>query len=46
MDGNTFFPMCFLRVLAVLRARTMIDRIALASIPLATFLIGATVVLS
>ena len=46
MDGNTFLPMCFLRVVALLRARSVIDGIALASIPVAAFVIGATVVLS
>ena len=44
MDAT--LPMCFLRVLAVLRARSVVDAVALASIPVATLLIGATVALS
>jgi hypothetical protein len=43
---ETSLPMCFLRVVAALRARSMIDAIALASIPLAAMLIGATVAIS
>lgn len=46
MDDSPYFPMGFLRVVAELRARTLVDRIALASIPVAAFLIGATVALS
>ncbi|HEY8245583.1 MAG TPA: hypothetical protein VII68_19105 [Casimicrobiaceae bacterium] len=40
------YPMVFLRMIALLRARSVIDAIALASVPLAAILIGATVVLS
>ena len=43
---ETPLPMCFLRLVAALRARSMIDSIALASIPVAAMLIGATVVIS
>ena len=43
---ETSLPMCFLRLVATLRARSMIDSIALASIPVAAMLIGATVVIS
>jgi hypothetical protein len=43
---DTPMPMFMRRVLVLLRARDLVDRIALASMPLAAFLIGATVVLS
>ena len=43
---DTSLPMFILRIVAVLRARSGIDAIALASVPLAAILIGATVVLS
>ena len=36
----------FLRILATLRARSLVDAIALASVPLASILIGATVILA
>lgn len=35
-----------LRLLATLRARSLVDAIALASVPLASILIGATVILA
>jgi hypothetical protein len=35
-----------LRLLATLRARSLVDLIALASVPLASILIGATVMLA
>ena len=44
MDAS--MPMLFLRMVAMLRARSRIDAIALASVPIAALLIGATVVLS
>jgi hypothetical protein len=43
---STILPLYLLRVIAVLRARSLVDAIALASIPAAAFVIGATVVLS
>ena len=46
METGTFFPFGVLRVIAVLRARSAVDAIALASVPIAAILIGATVVLS
>ena len=39
-------PFAVLRLMAALRAKSMIDAIALASVPLAAVLIGATVVLA
>ena len=36
----------FLRLLAMLRTRSLVDAIALASVPLASILIGATVILA
>jgi len=36
----------FLRILATLRARSLVDAIALASVPLAAVVIGATVMLA
>lgn len=44
MDAG--LPWAVLRVLALLRAKSLIDAIALASVPLAALLIGATVVLT
>ena len=43
---DTSLPMVFLRVVALLRARSLVDAIALASIPVAAMVIGATVVLA
>ena len=39
-------PWALLRVLAMLRARSLVDAIALASVPLAAVVIGATVMLA
>lgn len=39
-------PWALLRVLAMLRARSLVDAIALASVPLAAAVIGATVMLA
>ena len=39
-------PMLVLRMLVRLRAKSLVDAIALASVPLASLLIGATVVLT
>ena len=36
----------FLRMLALLRAKSLVDTIALASVPIAAVLIGVTVVLA
>ena len=39
-------PMLVLRIMVRLRARSLVDAIALASVPLAAVVIGATVVLA
>jgi hypothetical protein len=39
-------PMLVLRIMVRLRARSLVDAIALASVPLAALVIGATVVLA
>jgi hypothetical protein len=39
-------PMLVLRIMVRLRARSLVDAIALASVPHASLLIGATVVLT
>ena len=44
MDAS--LPWALLRVIAMLRARSLVDAIALASVPLASLLIGATVMLA
>jgi hypothetical protein len=44
--ASTTLALNLLRLVAVLRARSLVDAIALASIPAAAFVIGATVVLS
>jgi len=44
MDAS--LPWVFLRMLALLRAKSLVDAIALASVPLASILIGATVILA
>ena len=39
-------PWLFLRVVALLREKSLVDAIALASVPIAALLIGATIVLA
>lgn len=39
-------PMLILRIMVRLRARSLVDAIALASVPVASLLIGATVILA
>ena len=44
MDAS--LPWVFLRMLALLRTKSLVDAIALASVPIAAVLIGVTIVLA